>query len=278
MNEIEPKQLIETEIVESAIAMKSIPTPTERTASLVEQEDEQEVFVAASTLEEMNLAQAKLITWAGKKIQKFEDEVKAAQENLDIAKKRKWAQEPFRRIVSSAQRKVEFYVKVKAALEAGYTIIPDVPMDIFAIRTTRKTPKHNSTSGLAQYGTPRVRDQESNTPPLGEGRYLSPQAFVETSEFNKTGSDGKPVKYINVRASEFESEIDFPFKMAKPSVLNATAKALGQKFFDELGAAPSRNQGRRGDPMVIGRIFTGSGVHQKGISFLVSWFIDSKDL
>ena len=255
-----------------------ISAADETTSKLVEA-DEENIFVAASTLEEMNLAQKNLIIWSGKKIEKLMGEVKAAEDNLEIAKKRKWGTDSFKRIVAVAQKKVDFYSKVRAALEAGYTIIPDMPMDIFAIRTTAKNPRRNDTSTSTQYGSRAIpSDQITNNPALGAGKFVSPQAFVETRKFEGQDRDKKPVPMEKAWAVEFDEAIDFPFKLAKPSVLNATAKALGQKFFDVLGAAPSRNAARKGDPMVIGRIFVKHGWHEKGISFLVSWFVDSKDL
>lgn len=264
-----------------ASAIETIPTPSETTAKLTEVEDEENIFVAASTLEEMNAAQQKLIIWAGKKIEKLKDELKAAEVNLDIAKKRKWATDPFKRTVALATKKAEYYEKIRAALEAGYTIIPNMPMDIFAIRTTAKNPRKNLARASTTYGgTAHVNDQVSNNPPLNEGKFVSPQAFTDSHQYESKDREGKPVPMEKAWATEFDEVIDFPFKMARPSVLNATAKALTQKFFDELGSAPARQQSRRGDPMVIGRIFYGgkNPWQQKGISFLISWFIDSKDL
>ena len=269
--------------VEAAVpsAIETIPTPAEATAKLTEVEDEENIFVAASTLEEMNAAQQKLIIWAGKKIEKLKDELRAAETNLDIAKKRKWATDPFKRTVALATKKTEFYEKVRAALEAGYTIIPDMPMDVFAIRTTKKKPSKNYATASTTYGGhASPDDQVSNSPALDTGKFVSPRAFIQSRPYERKDDKGNIVHMEKAWATEFDEAIDFPFKMAKPSVLNATAKALGQKFFDELGGAPSRQQARKGDPMVIGRIFYGGKRvwQQKGISFLVSWFIDSKDL
>jgi hypothetical protein len=261
--------------------LATIPTPAEATAEVVESTDEENIFVAASTLEEMNAAQKNLIIWAGKKIEKLKDELKAAEVNLELAKKRKWATEPFKRIVALATKKGQYYEKIRAALEAGYTIIPDMPMDIFAIRTTKKSPSKNYATTSTQYGGgASPNDQVSNSPALGTGKFVSPQAFIQTRAYEKKDDKGNITPMEKAWATEFDEAIDFPFKMAKPSVLNATAKALGQKFFDEIGGAPSRQQARKGDPMVIGRIFYGgkNPWQQKGISFLVTWFIDSKDL
>lgn len=264
-----------------AVDVPPIPAPLEATAKVVETEaaDEMEVFVSATTLEEMNVAQKKLQSWAERKVEKSKAEIDAAIENLNIAKQRKWGTKQFDSIVLKARKNKEFYEKVAAALKAGYTIIPDMPMDVFAIRTTAKNPRKNRrTSRGVMATTPWLPAQETNNPPLGEGRFVSPQAGVDVVQSEELAKDGKMVTTVEAWADEFKENIDFPFKLARPMVLEATAKALSEKFFDELGAAPSKNRGRRGDPMVIGHIFVKHGWTTKGISFLVSWFIDSKDL
>lgn len=266
-------------------ALAAIPEPIESTSQMV-QEDDDDIFVAARTLEEMNLAQKKLIAWADKKIEKMSEEIKAAQTNLDLAKKRKWATDSLKRSVASATKKFEFYEKVKAALEAGYTIIPDMPMDVFAVRTTRKNPRRNQDNANTQYGGRAfVKDQVTNNPALGEGKFVRPKATETARSYEIRDKEGKLVPHERRWAVEFMEDIDFPFRLAKPVVLDATAKALADKIFDHIGVAPSTNGGTttrhrraKGDPMVIGRIFYRNGYTEKGISFLVSWFIDSKDL
>jgi len=273
------------EIVESAKAMPPIPaelakvpTEEEATAKLTEADDGEEVFVAARTVQEMNIAQVALVKWADKKIAKLKEEKKAADVNLELAKTRKWATDPFKRISALAQKKTEFYEKVKAALEAGYTIIPNMPMDIFAVRTTRKSPKEHRNSIATQFnGRAWVKDQETNHPPLGEGKYVSNRALEEANTWERKDKEGKIIPMETRWAEEFQEEIDFPFKLAKPVVLNATAQALALRIFDEIGGAPPK-QSRRGDPMVIGSISYKQGYSEKRISFLVTWFIDSKDL
>lgn len=282
----EEKQAIETMIVESAPIMKeAIPAASEATSQMVEDEEE-DIFVAARTLEEMNVAQKKLIAWAERKYQKMLEEKKSVEANLEIAKKRKWATAPFTKLVSEAQKKAEFYEKVKAALEAGYTIIPDMPMDVFAVRTSKKKVKENRASTSIQYGGQAwVKDQETNNPPLEDGKFVRPKAIEGVSQWDGKNKDGSVNKMETRWAKGFMEDIDFPFKFARPTVLNDTAKALSEKIFDQIGVAPSTNGGTttrhrraKGDPMVIGRIFYRKGWQEKGISFLVSWFIDSKDL
>lgn len=277
--EVTLKELEKEGLVQSA--------PADEPTSKMTEDDEEDIFVAARTMEEMNVAQKRLIAWAERKCQKMLDEKKAVEANLEIAKKRKWATDPFKKLVSEAQKKADFYMKVKAALEAGYTIIPDMPMDVFAVRTTKKNPKRNDSGATSiQYGGQAwVKDQETNNPPLGEGKFVRPKAVESSHEWDGKNKDGSTVRMQKRWAVDFMDDIDFPFKFARPVVLNDTAKALSEKIFDQIGVAPSTNGGSttrhrraKGDPMVIGRIFYRKGWHEKGVSFLVSWFIDSKDL
>lgn len=280
-NDPQPEKVEAAEVPAAIVqaAIDTVPSPEEATAKLTESDDgEDEVFVAARTVQEMNVAQTKLIKWADRKMEKLKLELKAADDNLDIAKKRKWSIAPFKRLSALATKKIEFYAKVKAALEAGYTIIPDMPMDVFAVRTSRKNPKEGRNTTSIQYGGRSwVPDQESNNPPLGEGKFVSNKAIEDRNEFKHKDKEGKDVLMETRWAEEFRDEIDFPFKLAKPMVLSATAQALAGRIFDEIGGAPPK-QTRRGDPMVIGRIYYLRGSQQKSISFLISWFIDSKDL
>lgn len=286
---IELQKPIEVTVVnpkEKELVRAEVPAVQEATAALTDTEEEDEVFVAARTVQEMSAAQAKLIKWAEQKMAKMKAEVEAAQTNLEIAKKRKWATEPFKRVVAAATKKFQFYEKTKAALDAGYTIIPDMPMDVFAVRTTKKNPSRNANSRNVQHGGQAwIEDQTTNNPALGEGKFVRPKAVEQARRWENKLSDSSANAMETRWAVEFMDDIDFPFRLAKPTVLNATAQALSEKIFDQIGVAPSTNGGSttrhrraKGDPMVIGRIFYRQGYNEKGISFLVSWFIDSKDL
>lgn len=291
MNENETKKV--DPLVEAAqnalelqkpIEVTKVPEYKETVANAIEVAEDDDVFVSASTAEEMNLAQQRLIGWAQRRTDKLQSELDDATANLELAKKRKWATDSHKRAVAKAQKKVDFYVKVKAALEAGYTIIPDMPMDIFAIRTTKKTPKRNQAAVSNTYTSrgPTLQDQVSNSPPLEAGKYVSPQAVTDYSKYEHKKADGTIVPMHSKWAVEFDEEIDFPFKMAKPVVMEKTAVALSKKIFDEVGVAPSKRAAqfvKGGDPIVIGRIVYRNGRRiEKVISFLVTWFIDSKDL
>lgn len=235
------------------------------------------MVVIARTAEEMGVAQKKLVSWADQNVTALSVRLKDAQANLEFYKKKKWRTEPLKNAVRIAEQDVEKWVKVKAALEAGYVIIPNMPdqaFDVFAIRTTAKNPRQNVTRIRWS-----VEDQKTNSPPLGEGKYVSPVA-TEASEqvVLKHEKDKAPVYGTERWAEEFR-DIDFPFRMAKPQILEDTAKAMELGIFDDIIAAPKTRQSRvRGDPMIMGRILTRRGWQTRAITFLITWFVDTEDL
>lgn len=270
MNENEP-QLIATQIVESATPMVA------KGPTIDVKEKPTRMVVIARTAEEMGEAQKKLVSWADQNITALSVRLKEAETNLEFYKKKKWRTEPLKSAVRVATQDVEKWVKVKAALEAGYVIIPNMPdqaFDVFAIRTTAKNPRLNETTTRWS-----VDDQKTNSPPLGEGKYVSPVA-TEASEqvVLKHEKDKAPV-YGTSRWAESFRDIDFPFRLAKPQILEDTAKAMELGIFDDIIAAPKTRHSRpKGDPMIMGRILVKRGYQTKAVTFLITWFVDTEDL
>lgn len=239
--------------------------------------------VFARNPQEMNVAQGQLIEWSLRKLGDLRAEKDDLDENLSIAAKNGWRTVTLKRQLARVAKRIEFYRKVKAALEAGYCIVPNFPIDIFAVRTTKTSP-----SGVTQridmppLMSPRLDDQQSNSPPIGEGAYVSERA---TTYERREPLDPVPGKVqqtrIRVWADAFR-EVDFPFAFAQPAVFSATQRAMVDRVFDELGVSPARASTRtRGDPMVIGRIYAPHlrwERETKCLSFVVAWFLRERDL
>lgn len=238
----------------------------------------QEMVVVARTPQELVKAQAHLVGWVDDKIIETERTLQDLETNIEVASKNRWRTSTLKTQRLRAQKETIFYKKVKAALEAGYYLIPNFPIDVFAIRTEKKRPRKNeSTTSLW-----RVDVQRTESPPLGKGRFVDASAEVETETWTEPNKEGKQVEKHRHRSVAFQN-VSFPFVLARPEVMNATATALAQKLFDEIGMLPGRpgNVNRissRGDPMIIGRVITRRGNQEKSISFLISWFVDTRDL
>ena len=213
-------------------------------------------------------------------IEKSEFEFREADANLETARRSKWKISGLKRLCKMAKDRCEYYEKMKAALEEGYVIIPNMDLDIFAIRTTKTNPK-----GGIEVGRYRDRHsghdfiQDTNRPALGEGENVSDVPTVDKGTILIPDDNGKDVRHCQTWPEDF-GEIDFPFKLAKPQILDATATALALKVFDRVGVSPSRHT-HKGDPMVIGQIVyrgNGSVWQEKVVSFLVTWWLRESDL
>jgi hypothetical protein len=271
-----------TTFVVPSESAQEIKLHAELTKELVVQQDpspvEKDIVVIASNPEQMQTAQSNLVKHFATKIGALKIELKEANENLRIAKERKWKKGPFESQVEKVSQSIKFYEKIKVALEAGYVIIPNLEdLDIFAIRTTRKNPKANVASGGAGWVEP-PNVQVTNRPALGEGRYVNADTINQnwTQEITKAGDTQKSFRRMS-KAIKFDN-VEFPFHLAKPQILNSTSEAMKLLAFDDIGISPNRKK-RRGDPMIVGRIHDRKvGYNQKIVSFLITWFVDTKDI
>lgn len=245
-----------------------------------------EIFVYAENPQQMLSAQAQLISWAERKIRDEKAEFDDLSANHEHAIKNRWRTAPLKRACDRAKERVEFYEKVKAALEAGYCIIPNLPGDVFAVRTTRKKLSRKVETVNGTWGSPGsdISKVESNRPRLGEGKYVSDDTEFTQHRVVVKHEPGKSPEYGTRFIRKNFKEVDFPFAMAKPAILSSTSKAMALKVFDEMVVVanrelePRRSRRSHGDPMVVGRIFTRNGYNRHTISFLINWFIDTRDL
>lgn len=248
-------------------------------------EPEKHLIVAASNPQQMQVAQQDLVVWAQNRLATIDAERTEAQANLEAAKAHKWKHTPFVRIVAKLTHQYEYYEKLKDALAAGYTIIPPHrDIDIFAIRTTQKRPARNETEReVTPWGNrPVPADQITDAPPSGDGKYVNATAQIERVRL-KNGIDalGKEQFIDRAWTTKFD-DVAFPFLLVKPEILNSTKQAMDWLFFDDIGCVPGRRRARQGaDPMIIGRIHEGPwryGSPKKTVYFLISWFVNTKDL
>lgn len=235
---------------------------------------ERRLTVFARNPQEMNVAQGQLVGWTLAKLGEIRMEELDLKENLEVATKNGWRTTTLKRQLSRTARRLEFYEKVKAALDAGYCIIPNFPIDVFAIRTERGTPVANMERSGGNW-RPAIGDQQSESPPIGEGAFVAARADVATRQVQVALKDGKQETRVEAWAESFR-DVDFPFAFAQPAVLEATQRALVDRVFDELGASPTQARRGRGDPMVIGRIYAPHGQYDRNtkcLSFVVAWFL-----
>lgn len=220
----------------------------------------------------MAAAQGKLVAWAEAKVAEHEAEETEIKVNLDAAVAHKWRSSGLKSQHTRAGKRTEYYRKMLAALQAGYSIVPNLPgMDTFAVRVKRRPPEQ-------EFGSRWRFEQNANAVtvqelPPGEGEYKDPvpASHTEQREGEKPGTK----ELVTIGDGEWD-DVDFPAIMAKPQIISATEHAMDLKIFDRMCISPGVR--RKGDPMVIGQIVTKNGYTNKVVSFLVAWFIDTKAL
>jgi hypothetical protein len=171
-----------------------------------------------------------------------------------------------------------YYEKIRDALMAGYYIVPNFPVSVFAIRTADDNPPSSKQFVKYEVSSYQSKNQPneivSELPASGEGEYRDPRPAARF--LSRKIQDGDKTKFENITEITGWCDVEFPFVMAKTQVLTATQNAMMLKIFDEMAVAP---QQRQPDPMVLGIIKAPKrGYAQKQVTFLVAWFLDTQTL
>lgn len=227
------------------------------------------VHLVARNPVEMQQSQQGLIEWLKSKIANVTAEMADYQESLAQAIKNKWSRRGLNKAVSSAFYRKEFYEKTLAAVEAGYTIIPEFPIDVFAVRVNRDTPEGERQT--ARYGRASALVETADIMAQGEGKYVSPTP--KTIHWSETRKDGDKEYKVDVCAPTALQAVEFPVRSARVEVMSATAEAMALKVFDEIGICPPA---RQADPLIIGRIWLAQG--RKSVNFLIAWHLNLNEL
>lgn len=229
----------------------------------------------------------------------IEREIVEANAALNEARKNGWATAA---LVTARNRAVDdetFFNKILIAVEAGHTIIPEFPIEVFAVRRHEDDKSRRATL----HGAVNVRDTflgepaRSDCPPAGAGDYRNPQPWTSESTFENKSPGAQernePRWYTSgYRASTASGPIMFPHMTARAPIMRATAKAMKEKVFDQIGVCHpviadtataarrvERNARRAGDPLVIGQILhKAQGAKQKCASFIIAWYLNLDDL
>ena len=220
--------------------------------------------------EEIAEGQGQLLQWFEAKVLELKGTVSDAEGNLATAEKNTWKLDPFKRQLRKARKELIFFEKGTEAIRAGYWLVPNFPLEIFAVRTSKKNPP----PGWKRFEfDTRVASDGSA---VGEGKYVSPEPYLHTKNDKYQGKDGNTYNRTLYAADGHDEAPLFPFSLVKPEVLTATSVAKAKMIFDELGTMRQDVKGR--DPVIAGRISMREGALAKTLTFLICWFIDSKAL
>lgn len=183
---------------------------------------------------------------------------------LESAVKNGWATKALRNQLNKVQRRVVFYDKMAGAVEAGYVLMPSLPMDVIAIRTRAKSPKTDSGNRWDRF------ENLAQALPQGEGEYQNPIP-VKDSETETVVKDGKSREETSWFPVSFADDLEMPVELCKPQLLDRTKAAMAARLFDEIGVVRDDHRwGRRGDPIVVGTILdpTRNG---RRFAFFLAW-------
>jgi len=227
---------------------------------------------------EMVQAKAGIQSWLERKLQSIENEITSIQATYDAAIRNKWKSSTFKGQLQREKQKLLYYGKLLAACNAGYTIVPNMDVDVFAIRVKKQTPSVNSCERKETYkpSAPSIDDEQEQRLSIGEGRYESPKQLIKTKRWETKDDKNQIVHHVRVTPTDF-ADMEFPLAIAHPVVMDATARAMSLKIFDRIGIVRDRNQ-TSGDPIVLGQITRKVGWQLKTASFLIAWYLDPRTL
>jgi hypothetical protein len=224
----------------------------------------EDIALTAMHPAEMIASQEQLIIWAERKIVLVRQEETELSEAYEHAKKLKWKSGTLHTQHLKAVKRREFYEKILEALKQGYYIVPNFPIQMFAIKRRGR--------GRPSSWSPNYHDdheQEAQAIPVGEGEYKNPFPFVSRYR------DDSGNKVITSSRAEDWDDMEFPVTMAKPTIMRATSAAMERKIFDRIGVMPAT---RKEDPVIIGQIIRKDGNNTKVVSFMIAWHLNTNVL
>lgn len=279
-----PKQLTsgvtdgEIEAIEGEIVHETSATP--------------ETHLTATSPLEMQAAQTDLRAWLEQRLTILERDIIEANAALNEARRNGWG---IGALTSARNRAVDeetFYNKILAAVEAGHTIIPDFAISIFAVRRS-KSERSESNTWIGWPG----RDTYLNRPlrpdcaPAGAGEYVNPEPEIqEWREGTVKTDNGETIRWRIRRTGRPVGPILFPKTSSRSPIMKATAAAMQDKAFDQVGVClpvaakgvtrqVQQNTARAGDPLIIGQVLRkNEGGKQRCVSFIIAWHLNLNEL
>jgi hypothetical protein len=239
------------------------------------------VHLVARTPQEMAMAQSELSSWLTSKVASVDQEAKELKAATEQAIQNNWKHEALAGQLAKARKQHLYYSKLLQAVNAGYCLIPNFPIDVFAVRVKRDKPLEViASTKFSHYDPARdLADEKPQVLPPGEGRYVNPVQTVKRWS-GRPAKDEKGNEVIErfAKTSGF-AEIEFPIIAAQAVVMDATANAMALNLFDAIGICPQSRP--KGDPLIIGQIWqarTNGWGAPKMASFILAWHLDVRTL
>lgn len=222
--------------------------------------------IIALNPQQMQDSKSTTLGWVKHRIETARRELALAEQVFNSLQAHKLRTQPASAQIRKARVRIAFYEKVKAALDAGYYIIPPFDVQLFAIRTNHAAPPDDRGSRTWE------SEEKARSLSVGEGRYVNPTPVRKcVGQDAKTDTDGKRT-YVDIYENTEFRDVDLPIRAMKPEIIEATGRAVSQKIFDALGIAPAY---RSADPIIVGQIKRPAG---GVLTFFVAWWLDEADL
>lgn len=220
---------------------------------------------------EMPVVQTALVEWCGNKLAAIGDILTDLRKNLEIATRNRWgSRQSLDRAIKREEKREDYYGKVKAAIQAGYLIIPNFPVSALAVRVKDGSKPRWMTG---EWRTNRLVDAQPQQLRAGEGHYVDDQKVVE----NQSWIDESNKTHRRFTANEYDEEIDFPLVDVKPVILEAAERAMALRIFDRIGVVQQRP---KEDPILVGQIegkFSQKGATHT-VTFFLAWWLNVDNL
>jgi hypothetical protein len=229
-----------------------------------------DLTLVALTPADMVPAQAELAAWCDRKLVAVKAEQSDLEANLELATMHGWKHASVAAMLNRTAKRVLYYEKIKAAVEAGYLIVPNFPIDVFAVRVQRAK-QREATSTYRQRQD--YQTAKAELLPAGDGRYVDDRLFTTDESYDERLPDGKTKRIERYASGDYDA-VDFPVIAVKPAILKATQRAMALRIFDQMGTVT--NQSGR-DPIVVGQLLDPRG-NGRRVTFFVAWWLDTASL
>jgi hypothetical protein len=223
---------------------------------------------------DVTTAQDQLRRWLAEKRLEVEGEVKELEQCLHVAAEGRMQTDAWRRRLKPVRLHLDFLDKVTMALDQGYLIIPNLPLNVFAVRVSENTEpegyqeRKNWRPSAPEYGPEQL--------PAGRGVYVSPRPAMKRGSREEPEKTGGTTTIYTAQVIAFKP-VGFPVVAVRPEILTAAQRAMALRLFDEIGLV---QDGGRHDPIVVGRINDWKRPRDKakGVTCFIGWFFDTRSL
>ena len=229
----------------------------------------EDLTLVALTPADMVPAQTELRAWCDRKVAAVQTELADLEANLEMAVTAGFKLRGVQDAISRTNKRVLYYEKLKAAVEAGYVIVPNFPVALFAVRVQRDKQRE----ATDDYSRSSKFEAKPELLPAGEGRYVDERVFTTSEQYEEKGYNDKMVTKTRYTSADYDV-VDFPVSVVKPSILAATQQAMALKLFDQMGIV--RNESGN-DPIVVGQLLDPRG-NGRRVTFFVAWWLDTASL